>query len=206
MILSLPLAAPLAGERQIVAAFESGDRSGWEEERFDGTTHYEIAASDGRQALHAQSQASASGLYREVEIDLEETPYLNWRWRVPDVLEGLDETRQSGDDYVARVYVVSSGGIALWRTRAINYVWSGSQPEGATWENAYADNVVMVAVASGDERTGRWVSHRRNVREDFKALHGFDPGTIEAVAVMTDTDDSGKDAEAWYGDIWFSDQ
>lgn len=204
LVLVLVAGGAGAGERHVVGAFESGDLEGWEPEVFVGETRYEIVELNGRQALYAHSDGTASGLYREIEIDLTETPYLNWRWKVGNVLEDLDETTEAGDDYAARVYVVVSSGVLFWRTWAISYVWSGSQPEGATWPNAYTEHVEMVAVASGEERVGEWVTHRRNIREDFRERHGRDIDRIDAVALMTDTDDSGLEAEAWYGDIWFS--
>ncbi len=64
-----------------VADFQSGDLSGWKEKQFRGKTNYMIVRNDGRNALIATSSASASGLYKEMRIDLEKTPYLNWSWK-----------------------------------------------------------------------------------------------------------------------------
>jgi hypothetical protein len=100
--------------------------------------------------------------------------------------------------------VVFSGGLFFWRTRAINYVWSSNQPEGASWPNAFTGNARMIAVESGPQRLGQWVSEQRNVAEDYRRLFGGEPGSVDAVAIMTDTDNSGQQASAWYGDIWFA--
>jgi hypothetical protein len=100
--------------------------------------------------------------------------------------------------------VVFSGGLLFWRTKAINYVWSSNQPVGSQWDNAYTANAKMVAVASSSTRLGRWVEESRNVAEDYRHLFGTQPGPVDAVAIMTDTDNSGQQAQAWYGDIWFS--
>jgi hypothetical protein len=171
---------------------------------FTGKTHYSLKRSDGRLALRAESNAAASGLYRKVNVDLDKTPVLNWTWKVDNVLAGADEHIRAGDDYSARVYVVFSGGPRFWRTRAINYVWSNKQPVDSIWPNAFTGNARMIAVESGTGRVEQWVSERRDVRADYQRLFGEKPGRVDAVAIMTDTDNTGATAAAWYGDIWFS--
>ena len=89
-----------------VADFESGNLSGWKEQQFQGKTNYMIVRHDGRTALIATSSASASGLYKDIRIDLEKTPYLNWSWKAENTLTGLNEFTKAGDDYCARVYVI----------------------------------------------------------------------------------------------------
>jgi len=129
---------------------------------------------------------------------------LNWSWRVDQVLKGTDERSKDGDDYPARVYVVASGGAALWKTRSLVYVWSSNQPVGATWNNAFTDNARVMALRSGTQDAGRWVSEKRDIRADFQRLFGRDIDAVDAVALMTDTDNSGQRASAWYGDIYFT--
>lgn len=187
-----------------VGNFADGNLSGWEEESFVGHTDYQLVTDDNRTVLRAQTDASASGLFREIDVDLNQTPTLNWSWKVSNTYEGNDERRKSGDDYPARVYVVVSGGLLFWRTRAINYVWSSHQPVGTVWDNAYTGNAKMIAVQSGTEKTGQWVTEKRNVRADFKRLFGEEIGEINAVAIMSDSDNAKQSATAWYGDIYFT--
>lgn len=191
-------------ETVMVGEFSAGDLSGWEKESFSGETEYTLVEKDGRQVLQAVSQGTASGLYREIRVDLNRTPYLNWSWRGANVLEGVNERTKSGDDYPARVYVVVAGKLFFWRTRAVNYVWSSNQPTGSTWPNAFTSNAQMMALQSGARKVDQWVTEKRNVRADFKQLFGDDVDHIDAVAIMTDTDNSGQAATAWYGDIYFS--
>jgi hypothetical protein len=176
----------------------------WESVEFSGETQYSLVEIDGHQALHAQCNEAASGRWLRQKIDLGETPILEWSWRVDETFSGIDETSKSGDDYPARLYVVRDGGLLRWRTRAVNYVWASEMPEGADWPNAYASQARMVAVRSGEPNDpGTWVTERRNVREGFRALHNRDIDHIDAVALMTDCDDTGATAEAWYGEIRF---
>ncbi len=184
-----------------VANFSSSDLSGWQSRVFSGETDYQLK--DG--ALCASSEGTASGRYRELRLNLQHTPWLNWRWRVDSGIEPeRQEQTKKGDDYPARVYVVFSAGIQFWKTRALNYVWSSSQPVGSNWPNAFTGNARMIAVQSGSNNSGRWQQERRNVAEDYYRLFGEAPPRVSAVAIMTDTDNSGAKASACYGDIWFS--
>lgn len=180
------------------------DLDDWREHAFVGHTEYTQDVAGTRRVVRALSRASASGLVRRVAIDLERTPVLHWRWRVDRTFGKIDETTRGGDDYPARVYVVVSDPFFFWRTRAVNYVWASVQPRGSTWDNAYTASSKMVAVRSGAADLGRWVEERRDVRADFRRLFGEDVKRIDAVAIMTDSDDTGSNASAWYGDIWFS--
>ncbi|OGV75644.1 MAG: hypothetical protein A3I83_09505 [Methylotenera sp. RIFCSPLOWO2_02_FULL_45_14] len=203
MLCCLPLLSWSASERIDVARFSQGEMSSWQTKIFSGETYYAFATTDGRTALHANSTAAASGLFRKISIDLSKTPILHWSWKVDNVLAGGDERTRAGDDYPARVYVVFSGGVAFWRTRAINYVWSSKQPIDSNWRNAFTGNARMIAVQSGSEHVGQWVEEQRDVLTDYRRIFGAEPGKIDAVAIMTDTDNTGATASAWYGDIWF---
>ncbi len=193
-------------EERLVAHFSAGSLHEWQEKSFVGHTRYQFVTDVGSQSLEATANGTASGLFREITVDLNKTPYLNWSWWVDGVIQGNDEKLKSGDDYPVRIYVVVSGGFFFWRTRAINYVWSNSQPIDSHWRNAYTRRAAMVAVRSGAQQSGQWVSEKRNVREDFRRLFGNDIDQIDAVAIMSDSDNSGAQVRARYGDIFFSSQ
>ncbi len=203
-VLLLPLGLVAADSVVFVGLFSRGDLKGWQEKRFEGETEYRLSRENHLTSLRAHSEGAASGRFKETTVDLSTTPVLHWSWRIDNLLPNVNEQTKAGDDYPARVYVVFSGGVFFWRTRAINYVWSSHQPVGTTWPNAFTANAMMVAVQSGPQQLGQWVSEQRNVAEDYRQLFGEEPGTVDAVAIMTDTDNSGQHATAWYGDIWFS--
>ena len=199
-----------------VANFSEGDLSGWEEKSFKENSQYEFVSSETmnskdvdvgfrqKKVLRASTQGQASGLFKEVKINLNETPFINWSWKVNALFKGNDERSKEGDDYPARIYVLVSGGVFFWNTKAINYVWSSNQAVGSEWPNAYTGNAQMLAVQSGDKKIGQWVSERRNIREDFRKLFGDDVAQIDAVAVMIDGDNTGQAAVSYFGDIFFS--
>ncbi|MEN8664104.1 MAG: DUF3047 domain-containing protein [Polycyclovorans sp.] len=204
----LSLAALLAGSPGIHAAelrFTPADIIKWDAHSFKGRTDYALVDIDGTAAVAAVcTGATASGLFRRSTVDLSKTPILEWRWRVDAVFDDIDEKARSGDDYPARLYVVDERRVAIWRTRALNYVWTSEQPEGSDWPNAFASQARMIAVRSGaPAEKGQWRTERRNVREDFQRYHGQDKTAINAVAVMTDCDNAGQNAKAWFGEIRF---
>ena len=159
---------------------------------------------DGRKVVKATSNVAASGLFKEIEIDLKKYPILKWSWKINDVLSKGDATRKEGDDYAARIYVVFPHTL-FWKTKGINYIWGNKLGRGKSIPNAFArKNVIMLAVESGAEKAGQWTFHSRNVYEDYKRLFGAEPRKLGAIAIMTDTDNTGQKAQAWYGDITLS--
>jgi DUF3047 family protein len=194
-----------ADNRLPIGEFSRNSLTGWEHKSFKGETQYRLQSIDGVMVLTADSHAAGSGLFKEQRIDLEQMPFLNWSWRVGKHLTGLNEQSKAGDDYAARVYVVVKGGLAFWQTKAINYVWASNSPKEAVWPNAFAgDHAMMLALRGPEASLNVWQTEKRNVRDDFKRLFGEDIHHIDAVAIMTDTDNAGGDVSAVYGDIWFS--
>jgi len=196
----------LAAEPKLMLGeFSSNRLDGWEHKSFKGETRYQLQTLDGVVALKADSHAAGSGLFKEQRIDLEQTPFLNWSWRIANRLSGLNEQSKVGDDYAARIYVVVKGGLAFWQTKAINYVWASNSAKDSVWPNAFAgDHALMLALHGPEAALNIWYSEKRNVRIDLQKLFGEDLHYIDAVALMTDTDNSGGQVSAFYGDIWFS--
>lgn len=188
------------GGELTVSKFSAGDLSGWNDKIFKGKTVYTIAKDGDRNVLKAHSQKAASGLFREIAVDTKKYPVLRWSWKVEHSLKKEDVTKKSGDDFAARVYVVFPRTF-FWRMRAINYVWATKMPKGSSAPSPYTTNAMIVAVESGDEKAGQWVTEERNIHEDYKRLFGEEPPAVGAIAVMADTDDTRDEVTAWFGDI-----
>ncbi len=185
--------------------FTPRDMAAWDERNFAGRTEYEVVEMAGREALEARCDNAGSALYLDREVDLRETPVMEWSWQVEGTFGAdIDESVKAGDDFPARVYVVVDGGLMRWRTRAVTYVWSSATEKLSDWPNPYASQARMVAMRSGPpEQPGKWKNERRNVRKDFRRFHGRDLDAIDGVALMTDCDDLESTARAWYGEIRF---
>lgn len=191
-----------------VGAFSKGLWTGWETKAFKGETAYALTYDPERNAtvLEARSQAAASGRYRWMKVDLIKTPFLNWSWKVKEVVTDVDENTKAGDDFSARIYVVVERGFMGLGSLSLNYVWACQHVVGVAWPSPFPGNVRLLAVDAGPAHLNSCISHKRNVLRDFREQFGEDIRSIDAVALMTDTDNSGQNAHAFYGDIWFSSQ
>lgn len=188
-------------------------------------TDYSLVDEAGTVVVKAVSEQAASGLTRILSIDPARYPVVAWRWKVNNTLQKSDVTRKDGDDFTARLYISFAmdpdkvGYLERLKQkaakllygpdvpyRALTYVWGSHIIAGAMSANPYTDRVMMVAVQSGDDKAGQWVSERRNVYADYKKAFGEAPPMISGIAIMTDTDNTGESAIAWYGDIVFEHQ
>lgn len=186
----------------------------WEHKVFAGETSYSIVNHKGKRALKALSDGKASGLLLKSRIDLQKTPFISWSWLAEKNLPQFNERIKSGDDFVARVYVVIDGGLIVWNSKSLSYVWSSNQSKGQVWNNPFTGSKVkMISVRGKEDKLGQWQNEKRNVYQDLIKYFG-DKGSentnlnayrfIDVVAIMTDTDNSKSKAEAYYGDVIFS--
>jgi hypothetical protein len=141
-------------------------------------------------------------LFKKVRLDPKRFRRLCWSWKIADTIAHGNERSKEGDDYAARIYVVFPGRF-FWQTKAINYIWANRLPKGEFVPNAYTGNAMMIAVESGPDKRGTWVSEERDILADYRQLFGEEPREMGAVAIMSDTDNTGAEATAWYGDITF---
>ena len=189
--------------RLAVGEFSRMDLSGWDEKSFSGTTDYKIAGEQGQKHLQANANAAASALFKKIKVDLNETPYLNWSWRVDKSLNPINEQTKQGDDYAARIYVIVKRGLTPWKTNALNYVWSSNAQPPVSWPNAFTEKAVMIPLRNQND-SDSWNVEKVNVKHDFKKHFGLDIDRIDGIAIMTDTDNSQSQAIASYGDIYFT--
>lgn len=184
-------------------------------------TSYELVKDGEGVVVKAMSDASASGLTKEVRIDPKEYPIVRWRWKVENLLKNSNVSRKDGDDYPARLYITFEydpekvsfskklkfkAGQAIFGDipiGALNYIWDSKTPVGTIVDNAYTDFAKMVVVESGPQKVGVWVDESRNIYDDYKKAFGEDPPTINGVAIMSDTDNTKERVTAYYGDIVF---
>ena len=186
------------------ARFSPFHMENWPTRSFEGETDYRVIEKDGQAVLQARANGQASALYLERDINLTETPYLKWCWQVDSLCVGLDEPTRAGDDYPARVYVARKTGLLPWQMESVNYVWSSNQPAGSAWPNAFTERAQLLALQGGQENLGRWVAEVRHVRDDYQQLFGERPDSINGVALMSDGDNAGGDATAWFSTLTFS--
>lgn len=196
-------AVSVLAEELAVGRFSTEGLSGWEKKEFKGVTEYRLDRENDTVVVKATSQAAASGLVKKIVFDPRKYRYLRWSWKIDHTVAGGDEKTKAGDDYAARIYVVFAGKY-FWQTKAINYIWANHLKTGDSLANAFTASAMMVAVQSGANNTGQWLAEERDIFADYQKLFGSDPGEASAIAIMTDTDNTGSSAQAWYGDITLS--
>ena len=221
-------ATPASAEEVWVGRFSAAETvipSPWRVERLDERvppTRYNVRYWDGVNAVEAQASKSMALLVRPLEIDLRKTPIVCWQWRIDAPVASADMTRKSGDDYAARVYLtfdippdqlglVTRTQLALARSiygpqvpdAAVNYVWDNTHPVGRWQNNAYTDRARMLVLRSGATSAGRWVSERRNLRNDFERAFGLMDRQLRTLVLASDTDNTGEDAHAGFADVRF---
>ena len=172
--------------------------------KIKGKTIYQVGSNENGNYLRAEAEGKASGLGKEVKIDLTKTPFLNITWKVEKDLSGIIENSKKGHDYAARVFVVKKTGATALSNRAINYVFSSNSSVGENWPSPYTKKSIDYVLATTKEHNNKWVTVKANVREHFKILHNLDVEEIEGLAIMTDTDNSKLKAISYYQNIYFS--
>lgn len=198
-------------------------RGGWEPLLFpkiSRTTDYRLVTENGIRVVQARTHGGASGLIYRLQQPVTERLTLRWRWKVSNTYAQGDARRKEGDDYPARIYVAfefrpeqaglferlkrSTVSALFGETlpgNALNYIWANHLPRGSMIANAYTGNTVMIAVESGPEASGQWREYERNLTQDYRDAFAEEPPPVVGIAIMTDGDNTGGQATAWYGDI-----
>ena len=167
-------------------------------------TDYTLDANKNGPYLRALASGGASGLGKEIEIDLNKTPYLNITWRVEKDLSGIDEQSKKGHDFAARVFVVKKTGLTPLSNKAINYVFSSNFNIDDYWRSPYTKSSIDYVLSTTKKNLNEWVTVKANVKDHFKLLHNIEVDKITGIALMTDTDQTNISAIANYQNIFFS--
>ncbi len=170
----------------------------------DNETFYTVGNDKNGNFLKSVADNAASGLGKEIKIDLNKTPFINITWKVEKDLPGIKEDTKKGHDFAARVFVIKKTGATLLSNRAINYVFSSNNEVGLNWPSPYTKKSIDNVLASTKNNLNEWVTVKANVKDDFKRFHDLDVSELNGVAIMSDTDNSKKKSIAYFQNIYFS--
>ena len=170
----------------------------------DNKTIYSIGKNESGNFLKAVADNAASGLGKEVKINLNKTPFINITWKIEKDLAGIKEDTKKGHDFAARVFAVKKTGATPLSNRAINYVFSSNNDVGSNWPSPYTKKSIDNVLASTQNNLNEWITVKANVKEDFKKFHNLDVNELDGLAIMSDTDNSKMRAIAYYQNIYFS--
>ena len=172
----------------------------------DNKTTYSVGSNDNGNYLKAIADNAASGLGKEIKIDLNKTPFINITWKIEKDIPGIDETTKKGHDFAARVFVIKKTGATALSNRAVNYVFSSNQDVGSNSPSPYTKKSVDNVLATTKTNLNEWVTVKANVKEDFKKFHNLDVNELDGIAIMSDTDNSKQKSITYYQNIYFSSQ
>ena len=170
----------------------------------DAKTLYSIGSNENGNYLKAVAENAASGVGKEIKINLDKTPFINITWKIEKDLKGIKENTKKGHDFAARVFVIKKTGATPLSNRAINYVFSSNSNVGETWPSPYTKKSIDSVLASTKSNLNEWVTVKANVKEDFKKFHDLDVEELSGIAIMADTDNSKLTAVSYYQNIFFS--
>ncbi len=190
----------------------------WTVNRSKTPTQYALTEVEQRVVLHARADGSASGLY--VPLTPREPGKLRWTWKTRDVIPEGDNASGPREDAPLRVFAAFDGDKSTLSLKdhlmdemarlmtgrdmpyaTLMYIWGAKRPEGSVIPNPHTERVRMIVVDSGTRHARQWRCHERDLRADYRAAFGKEPGRLLAIGIMTDTDNTKSQAEAWYGDI-----
>ena len=194
----------LAVENVKIFEFTNEEMKTLQVRKVKGKTTYTFGSNENGNYLKAKAEGQASGLGKEVKINLIKTPFINITWKVEKDLSGIIENNKKGHDYAARVFVVKKTGVTPLSNKAINYVFSSNNSVGENWPSPYTKKSIDYVLSTTNEHQNEWVTVKANVREHFKKLHDLDVKELNGVAIMTDTDNSKLKAISYYQNIYFS--
>jgi len=178
----------------------------WELQSFPSITaqtkYHVVKDSQYGAVIRAEAVASAAGLIRRISVDPNEFPILTWSWKISKILAGSVAGSPEGDDFPARI-LVSFGSTLFSGTpkRTLCYVWASGEPVGTITGSPYHEGVTTIVASSGDQAAGSWQDVKRNIVDDYFQVYGEMPGSLQAISLMSDSDNTSDHVVAWYGPI-----
>ena len=172
----------------------------------DNKTIYTVGSNENGNFLKAIAENAASGLGKEIKIDLNKTPFINITWKIEKDLSGIKENTKKGHDYAARVFVIKKTGATPLSNRAINYVFSSNSNIKDNWPSPYTKKSIDNVLSTTKINMNEWVTVKANVKDDFKKFHDLNVDELDGIAIMSDTDNSKLKAIAYYQNIYFSEK
>src|SRR5947207_5335304 len=139
-----------------------GIPEGWKAQNW-GSPKYDLFTIEndgGRKVLHMKSANDGSTISKDIKgkINLKETPFLEWSWKVTVLPRGGDSCKKATDDQAAQVFVVWPRFPEAVRSRIIGYVWDSTEPVAKICKSEKTGTVTYIVLRSGTAELGKWVT------------------------------------------------
>ena len=185
-----------------------GIPSGWTGyTTFGGRPAYEffVTEDEGHRALRVASHDEHSTIAKELHVNLDATPILEWSWKIIETPAGADVRNRGTSDLTGHLVVVWPRFPEALRSRLIAYAWGSIEPAGTIERSRKTSTVTFFILRSGSENLGRWQMERRNVVDDYRRVYGEPPQeSPKAIAISIDTNDTHSRSAALIGPIAFT--
>jgi len=203
-VLATSMGVAGAMTRVVVADFSSGTTGkgtpvGWQLNEKSGRADFQVVSSEGVPALNLRSRQTSFSFQKQIDIDTRQYPMLTWRWKVTALPARGDFRNSSRDDQAAQLFVAFS------RTKAIVYIWDSTAPEGTVGEAAAPPfvDIKAIVVRSGPDKTGRWITEKRNIFRDFLLVFGQEPPHVRGIRIQINSQHTRSSAESYFADVSF---
>lgn len=183
----------------------------------------EWVVEEGIHAIRLHSKAALTFLEKTVNIDIREFPMVTWRWKVENILKGIDERTRVGDDHPIRIFFVfeaDSSKQSFWFRlkrfiyldrihghpmggRFTEYLWSSHLVPGDIINDPGKPWQKLMVVEGGSRNIGKWLTYKRDLYEDFKKLYGEEPRPLIFIGILNDMDQTGQEAVSYIADLMF---
>ena len=197
-------------------------QTGWQHFEFPGkaATRFSYVRKEGRHAMAAQAESSASMLRQQVHVAAEDLGSVKFSWKVPELIAQADLATRDKADSPVRIVLAFEGDRARFSARnamlsellhaltgeplpyaTLMYVWCNTRAPGTVIVSSRTDRIRKLVVESGDKNLNQWLDYERNIRADFERAFGEPPGALLGVGIMTDSDNTHSSTQAWYGQL-----
>ncbi|WP_229676210.1 DUF3047 domain-containing protein [Polaromonas eurypsychrophila] len=217
-----PATAGLAATPWTLASSAVPDGPAWQHYKLPGKqpSQFSYVRKDGRDAMSANSTASASIVRQVVRIEPDELRSVRFSWKVPELIAQADMALREMDDSPVRIVLAFEGDRSKFSgknamlselARALTgeempyatlmYVWCNTRQPGSVIVNPRTDRIRKLVVESGTGKLRQWVDYERNIRADYEKAFGEAPGALVGIGIMTDSDNTRSTTQAWYGPV-----
>jgi hypothetical protein len=207
MLLGAPLSARADADRLIIESFSQGaDQKGvpigWDLKENEGIAQISLVKENNGHAVHLVSEKASFAITKEIEVDLQQYPFIHFRWKAVELPKGGDFRDKQTDDQAGQVYVVF--GTFKLTAKIVGYLWENGAPRFTTGVSPAWGKTRLIVLQSGSENIGKWIWEKRNLYDDYKALFGKEPRKANLISLFINSQHTQSRAECWYGEIYFS--
>jgi hypothetical protein len=192
----------------------------WRHQTFPGKTpnSFRLQEHKGQPALAVRSQRSLSVMRKALDLDPASVSTLRFEWAADAPTPTADVGVREHDDSPLRIVLTFDGDRSTFTARnaalselaqaltgepmpyaTLMYVWCPNRPLNEAVINPRTDRIRSVVVQTGAHSTRQWQTVERDTTKDFVRVFGEVPRRLVGIGLMTDTDNTQSQAQAWYG-------